>query len=40
MIPGMKETQMKAAEDGVGRRVFSFQNSATVPCDANNSPLS
>ena len=37
MIPGMKETQMKAAEDGVGRRVFSFQHSATVPCDAKQS---
>ena len=23
-----------------GRRVFSFQHSATVPCDANNPPLS
>ena len=40
MIPGMKETEMEAAEDGLGRRVFSFQHSATVPCDANNPPLS
>lgn len=39
MIPGVKETEMET-EDEVGTRVFSFQHSATVPCDANNLPLS